>query len=73
MFFALREWKDSGKPQIRVLAESCFFACVRFRVLPEDQEMIIAHAKAMGDKSTSAFLIRAVKETIERDLSKRDS
>jgi uncharacterized protein (DUF1778 family) len=49
------------------------FKEIRFRVLPEDQEMIIAHAKAMGDKSTSAFLIRAVKETIERDLSKRDS
>ena len=47
------------------------FREIRFRVLPEEQEAIIAHAKAMGDKSTSAFLIRAVKETMERDLAKK--
>ncbi len=46
------------------------FKEIRFRVLPEEQEAIIAHAVAFGDKSTSAFLIRAVKETMERDYAK---
>ncbi len=45
------------------------FKEMRFRVLPEDQEAIIAHAKRVGDKSTSAFIIRAIKQTMERDLS----
>lgn len=46
------------------------FREIRFRVLPEEQEAIIAHAKAAGDKSTSAFLTRAVRETMERDRVK---
>ena len=46
------------------------FREIRFRVLPEEQEAIIAHAKAAGDKSTSAFLTRAVRETMARDLAK---
>lgn len=46
------------------------FREIRFRVLPEEQEAIIAHAKAVGDKSTSAFLTRAVRETMERDNEK---
>lgn len=48
------------------------FKEIRFRVLPEEQEAIIAHAKAAGDKSTSAFLIRAVRETMERDRIKQE-
>lgn len=48
------------------------FREIRFRVLPEEQEAIIAHAKKAGDKSTSAFLVRAVKETMERDCAKLD-
>ena len=46
---------------------------IRFRVLPEEQEEIIAHAKTTGDRSTSAFLIRAVRETMERDREKLSS
>ena len=49
------------------------FREIRFRVLPEEQETIIEHAKAMGDKSTSAFLMRAVRETMKRDLAKNRS
>lgn len=43
------------------------FREMRFRVLPEEQELIIAHAKEAGDKSTSAFIIRAIREAMERD------
>lgn len=47
------------------------FREIRFRVRPDEYESIIAHAKAEGDKSTSAFLIRAVRETMERDNIKQ--
>lgn len=43
------------------------FKELKVRVLPEEQERIIAHAKAAGDASTSAFIMRAIHEAIERD------
>ena len=46
------------------------FKEIRLRVLPDEHEAIVAHAKAMGDKSTVAFISRAIHETMERDLEK---
>lgn len=46
------------------------FKEVRLRLLPDEHKRIVAHAKAMGDKSTAAFITRAINETIERDLSR---
>jgi len=43
------------------------FKELRVRVLPEEQELITAHAKKMGDASLSAFILRAIHETMERD------
>lgn len=43
---------------------------VRFRVPKGQKDMIQAHAKKVGDASVNAFLVRAVKETIERDKNK---
>jgi predicted HicB family RNase H-like nuclease len=43
------------------------FKEIRIRVLPEEHEEIVAHAKKMGDKSTVAFISRAIHETMERD------
>lgn len=48
------------------------FREIRIRVLPEEQDAIISHAKKAGDKSTSAFVIRAIHETMERDQAKMD-
>ncbi len=47
------------------------FKEVKLRFLPEEHEAIVAHAKAMGDKSTAAFIARAIHETMERDLENR--
>ena len=46
------------------------FKEIRIRMLPAEHEAIITHAKAMGDKSTAAFISRAIHETMERDLAK---
>lgn len=43
------------------------FKEVKLRLLPEEHEEIVAHAKKMGDKSTVAFISRAIHETMERD------
>jgi ferritin len=43
------------------------FKEVKLRLLPEEHEEIVAHAKEMGDKSTVAFISRAIHETMERD------
>ena len=43
---------------------------VRFRVPKGQKDMIQAHAEKVGDASVNAFLVRAVKETIERDKNK---
>ena len=43
------------------------FREMRFRVVPEEQEAIVSHAAMAGDRSTSAFIIRAIHETMERD------
>ena len=45
------------------------FIEVRFRVTPEKKSVIDAHAKARHE-SVTAFLNRAVDETIERDNQK---
>ena len=36
-------------------------------VLKGEKDIITEHAKAYGDKSTNAFINRAIKETMERD------
>ena len=46
------------------------FKEVKVRFLPEEHEVIVAHAKAMGDRSTVAFINRAIHETMERDQTK---
>ena len=43
------------------------FKEIRVRVLPERHEEIVSHAKKMGDKSTVAFVERAIRETMDRD------
>ena len=48
------------------------FKEIRIRTLPEEHDAIIAHAKAMGDKSTVAFISRAIHETMERDLASKN-
>lgn len=40
---------------------------ILFRVLPEEQDAIVTHAKIAGDSSTTAFVKRAIRETMERD------
>lgn len=45
------------------------FKEIRIRTLPEEHDAIVAHAKAMGDKSTVAFINRAIHETMERDMA----
>lgn len=47
------------------------FKEIRIRTLPDEHDAIVAHAKAMGDKSTVAFISRAIHETIERDLAEK--
>lgn len=44
---------------------------VRFRVPKGQKDMIQVHAEKFGDASVNAFLVRAVKETIERDKNKK--
>ncbi len=46
------------------------FKEVKLRFLPEEHAAIVAHAKTMGDKSTVAFISRAIQETMERDNEK---
>ena len=46
------------------------FDDVRVRMLPEDHEKLKAHAAATGE-SVTAFLKRAIAETIERDNCKK--
>ena len=48
------------------------FKEIRIRTLPDEHEAIVAHAKAMGDKSTVAFISRAIHETMERDIKEKD-
>jgi len=49
------------------------FKEVKLRFLPEEHDAIVEHAKMMGDKSTVAFISRAIHETMERDLAKRNA
>ena len=49
------------------------FKEIRIRTLPEEHDTIVEHAKMMGDKSTVAFISRAIHETMERDLAKRNA
>ena len=46
------------------------FKEVKLRFLPDEHEVIVSHAKKMGDKSTVAFISRAIRETMERDLER---
>ena len=43
------------------------FKELKLRFLPDEYEVIAAHAKTMGDRCTTAFINRAIQETIERD------
>ena len=47
------------------------FADLKIRVTPEFREVVQEHAKAF-DESTSAFIKRAIVETMDRDQSKSD-
>ena len=47
------------------------FKEVKLRFLPEEHAVIVAHAQAMGDKSTVAFITRAIHETMDRDNTKQ--
>ena len=47
------------------------FKEIRIRVLPAEHEAIVSHAQEMGDKSTVAFIARAIRETMERDQEKK--
>lgn len=64
----------AGKtPQYQIDASKKYlskFKEIRLRVLPEEQKAIVEHAKAMGDRSTVAFISRAIHETMERDRAK---
>lgn len=40
---------------------------VKVNFLPEEYEAVVAHAKKARDKSASAFIKRAVNETMERE------
>lgn len=44
-------------------------SALKIRVLPEQRDEIQAHAKTMGE-STTAFMKRAIVETMERDKNK---
>lgn len=48
------------------------FEEIRIRLMPEDKQTIVEHAAAMGE-SVNSFLIRAAKETTERDNAKVDN
>ena len=43
------------------------FKFFKIAALPEEHDAIVAHAKAMGDRSTTAFILRAIRETMERE------
>ena len=47
------------------------FADIKIRVEPEWRDTIQAHASAVGE-STSAFIKRAITETMARDQAKAD-
>lgn len=49
------------------------FEEVRFRVPKGKKEEIQQHAEQQGDGSLNAFMVRAVSETISRDLSKQEN
>lgn len=40
---------------------------LKLRFLPEEYSSIVSHAQEHGDKSTSAFIKRAIRETMVRD------
>lgn len=48
------------------------FEEVRFRVPKGQKDQIQEHAEKYGDASVNAFLVRAVKETMERDQNKAE-
>ena len=57
-------------PQYQIDASKRYlskFKEIRIRILPDEHDAIVAHAKAMGDKSTVAFISRAIHETMARD------
>ena len=40
---------------------------LKLRFLPEEYSTIVSHAQEHGDKSTSAFIKRAIQETMDSD------
>lgn len=62
--------KESHTPEYQKKAVKKYlskFKEIHIRVLPERHEEIVSHAKKMGDKSTVAFVERAIRETMDRD------
>lgn len=45
------------------------FKEIKLRLLPENYAQVVSHAKAIGDRSTVAFISRAIQETMDRDLA----
>lgn len=63
------EFKTSEASRKAVKKYHAKFDDVRVRMIPEEHEKLKAHAEAMGE-SVTAFLKRAIAETIERDNNK---
>ena len=47
------------------------FVEVKVRMTPERRSIVQAHAEAQGE-STTAFINRAIQETMERDAGEKD-
>lgn len=63
------EFKTSAASRKAVKKYHAQFDDVRVRMKPEDHEKLKAHAEKMGE-SVTAFLKRAIAETIARDNNK---
>lgn len=62
-----QEFRNSDARRKSIRKYLSKFKEIRVRVLPERHEEIVSHAKKMGDKSTVAFVERAIRETMDRD------
>ena len=64
----MSEKKTKTEAQIRAQKKYMEnFVEIKVRMTPEHREQVKAHAKAIGE-STSAFINRAIDETMQKDL-----
>ena len=62
-------FKKTAESQLRAVKKyQEKFIDMKLRVLPEYHEKIVKHAEKYGDASTTAFLKRAIEETMANDL-----